>query len=158
MDRRILLGLGAVVVAVVLFVLLRPEDEDETAATVPTTEVTTETTETTGTTETTEASGTETSETTTAAAEPSAVRVEVEVRDGGPVGGVERVDVERGERVVLVVRSDVADHVHVHGIDIFRDVAPGSPARLSFRPRTPGVIEVELEDRHLLLAELEVGP
>lgn len=153
MDRRILLGLGAVVVAVVLFVLLRPEDEDETAATVPTTEVTTETTETTGTTETTEASGT-----TTAAAEPSAVRVEVEVRDGGPVGGVERVDVERGERVVLVVRSDVADHVHVHGIDIFRDVAPGSPARLSFRPRTPGVIEVELEDRHLLLAELEVGP
>ncbi len=155
MDRRILLGLGAVVVAVVLFVLLRPEDE--TAATVPTTEVTTETTETTGTTETTEASGTETSETTTAAAEPSAVRVEVEVRDGGPVGGVERVDVERGERVVLVVRSDVADHVHVHGIDIFRDVAPGSPARLSFRPRTPGVIEVELEDRHLLLAELEVG-
>lgn len=153
MDRRILLGLGAVVVAVVLFVLLRPEDEDETAATVPTTEVTTETTETTGTTETTEASGT-----TAAAAEPSAVRVEVEVRDGGPVGGVERVDVERGERVVLVVRSDVADHVHVHGIDIFRDVAPGSPARLSFRPRTPGVIEVELEDRHLLLAELEVGP
>ncbi len=160
MDRRILLGLGAVVVAIVLFVLLRPEDEDETAATVPTTGVTTETgetSETTETTETTEASGTETSET-TAAAEPSAVRIEVEVRDGVPVGGVERVDVERGERVVLVVRSDVADHVHVHGIDIFRDVAPGSPARLSFRPRTPGVIEVELEDRHLLLAELEVGP
>lgn len=156
MDRRILLGLGVVVVAIVLFVLLRPENEDETAATVPTTtEVTTETDETTETGETTET--TETSETTTAA-EPSALRVEVEVRDGGPVGGVERVDVERGERVVLVVRSDVADHVHVHGIDIFRDVAPGSPARLSFRPRTPGVIEVELEDRHLLLAELEVRP
>ena len=156
MDRRILLGLGVVVVAIVLFVLLRPENEDETAATVPTTtEVTTETDETTETGETTET--TETSETTTAA-EPSALRVEVEVRDGGPVGGVERMDVERGERVVLVVRSDVADHVHVHGIDIFRDVAPGSPARLSFRPRTPGVIEVELEDRHLLLAELEVRP
>jgi hypothetical protein len=46
----------------------------------------------------------------------------------------------------------------VHGIDIFRDVAPGAPARLRFRPRTPGVVEIELEDRHLLLAELEVQP
>jgi hypothetical protein len=37
-------------------------------------------------------------------------------------------------------------------------VAPGAPARLRFRARTPGVIEIELEDRHLLLAELEVRP
>lgn len=150
MDRRILLALGAVVAAVVLFVVLRPEDDDEAATTAPTeSEVTTRANETTGTTETSE---------TTTAAEPSAVRVAVEVRDGGPVGGVQRVELERGERVVLVVRSDVADHVHVHGIDVFRDVAPGSPARLQFRARTPGVIEVELEDRHLLLAELEVQP
>jgi hypothetical protein len=155
MDRRILVALGAVVAAVVLFVVLRPEDTDETAATEPSTtgpiptatEVTTETTEVT--TETTE---------TTAAPEPAAVRVVVEVRDGGPVGGVQRVQVDRRERVVLVVRSDVADHVHVHGVDIFRDVAPGSPARLQFRPRTPGVLEIELEDRHLLIAQLEVRP
>jgi hypothetical protein len=148
MDRRILVALGAVVAAVVLFVVLRPEDTDETAATEPSTtgpiptatEVTTETTET------------------TAAPEPAAVRVVVEVRDGGPVGGVQRVQVDRRERVVLVVRSDVADHVHVHGVDIFQDVAPGSPARLQFRPRTPGVLEIELEDRHLLIAQLEVRP
>jgi hypothetical protein len=150
MDKRILLAVGGAVAAAVLFLVLRPDDE-ETAAVTATTG-----TEAAPITETTETS--ETSETTTTSAEPSAVRVVVEVRDGGPVGGVERVGLERGERVELVVRSDVADRVHVHGVDIFRDVGPGAPARIRFRPTTPGIVEVELEDRHLLLAELEVQP
>jgi hypothetical protein len=151
MDRRILLALGAVVAAVVLFVALRPEDEDVTSPP-PTTTSTPMTTPT-----TTESSP---DTTTTAPPPPEEERTEVEVefRDGRVVGGVRRLELERGDRVVLVVRSDVADHVHVHGIDIFRDVAPGAPARLRFRPRTPGVVEIELEDRHLLLAELEVQP
>jgi hypothetical protein len=151
MDRRILLALGAAVAAIVLFVALRPEDEDETSPP-PTTTSTPMTTPT-----TTESSP---DTTTTAPPPPEEERIEVEVefRDGRVVGGVRRLELERGDRVVLVVRSDVADHVHVHGIDIFRDVAPGAPARLRFRPRTPGVVEIELEDRHLLLAELEVQP
>jgi hypothetical protein len=146
MDRRILLALGTVVAAVVLFVVLRPDDADDTAsmpATAPTTTSSTPATETTP---------------TTTASEPEATRILVEVRDGRPVGGVRRAEVERGERVVLVVRSDVADHVHVHGVDIFQDVAPGAPARLQFRPQAPGVLEIELEDRHLLVAQLEVRP
>jgi hypothetical protein len=151
MDRRILLALGAAVAAIVLFVALRPEDEDVTSPP-PTTTSTPMTTPT-----TTESSP---DTTTTAPPPPEEERIEVEVefRDGRVVGGVRRLELERGDRVVLVVRSDVADHVHVHGIDIFRDVAPGAPARLRFRPRTPGVVEIELEDRHLLLAELEVQP
>ena len=151
MDRRILLALGAVVVAVVLFVVLRPEGDDETAAG-PTTAPTQTTTPT-----TTESPP----DTTTTAPQPppqERIQVDVEFRDGRVVGGVRRLEIERGDRVVLVVQSDVADHVHVHGIDIFQDVAPGSPARLRFRPGTPGVVEIELEDRHLLLAELEVQP
>jgi hypothetical protein len=153
MDRRILLALGAAVVAVVLFVVLRPEDESETAASATTTTTSTPTT----TPPTTESSP---DTTTTAPPPPEEERVEVEVefRDGQVAGGVQRLEIERGDRVVVVVRSDVAEHVHVHGIDIFQDVAPGAPARLRFRPRTPGVIEIELEDRHLLLAELEVRP
>ena len=154
MDRRILLALGAAVVAVVLFVVLRPEDESETAASATTTTTSTPTT----TPPTTESSP----DTTTTAPPPppeeERVEVEVEFRDGQVAGGVQRLEIERGDRVVVVVRSDVAEHVHVHGIDIFQDVAPGAPARLRFRPRTPGVIEIELEDRHLLLAELEVRP
>ena len=153
MDRRILLAFGAVVVAVVLFVVLRPEDDSETAESATTTTTSTPTTAP----PTTESSP---DTTTTAPPPPEEERVEVEVefRDGQVAGGVQRLEIERGDRVVVVVRSDVADHVHVHGIDIFQDVAPGAPARLRFRPRTPGVIEIELEDRHLLLAELEVRP
>jgi hypothetical protein len=57
-----------------------------------------------------------------------------------------------------VVTSDVADHVHVHGHDLFADVAPGQPVRFRFRATIPGRIEVELEDTHTLLAELSVRP
>jgi hypothetical protein len=56
------------------------------------------------------------------------------------------------------VRSDVADHVHLHGYDLMRDVAPGAPAQLVFTADIPGRFEIELEDRHLQLAELEVRP
>ena len=152
MDRRVLLALGAVVVAIVLFVVLRPEDEDETAA------PTSATTSSTATTTRTTTEGSPDTTTTAPPPEEEPVEVELEFRDGEVVGGVRRLEIERGDRVVVVARSDVADHVHVHGIDIFQDVAPGSPARLRFRPRTPGVIDIELEDRHLLLAELEVRP
>lgn len=151
MDRRILLALGAVVVAVVLFLVLRPEDEDETAA--PTTTTSTPTT-----TPTTTESSPDTTTTEPPPPEEERTEVAVEFRNGQVVGGVRRLEIERGDRVVVVVQSDVADHVHVHGIDILQNVAPGSPARLRFRPRTPGVIEIELENRHLLLAELEVQP
>ena len=65
---------------------------------------------------------------------------------------------EQGERVVLVVRSNVADHVHVHGYDLFADVAPGASARLAFRATIPGRFEIELEDRHVQIAELTVQP
>jgi hypothetical protein len=142
MARRILLAAGALVAAVVLFVVLRPDDEQAPPATVRTEPTTTETTTT----------------ATTTVENPGPLRLELTVRDGRPVGGVRRLDVERGQGVVLVVRSDVADHVHVHGVDLFRDVGPGSPARLRFRSRVAGVIEIELEDRHLLLAELQVRP
>jgi hypothetical protein len=146
MDRRILLALGAVVVAVVLFVVLRPEDESETAAPTTTASISAPTTTSADT------------YTVITELDDEPERIDVEFRNGQVVGGVRRLEIERGDRVVVVVRSDVADHVHVHGIDILQDVAPGSPARLRFRPRTPGVIEIELEDRHLLLAELEVQP
>jgi hypothetical protein len=56
------------------------------------------------------------------------------------------------------VRADVSDHVHLHGYDIMRDVSPGRPARLRFRATIPGRFEVELEDRRLQIAQLEVRP
>jgi carbamoylphosphate synthase small subunit len=121
-------------------------DDGESAAT--TTEATT-TSETTTTTTTTE---------TTPPPPPGPTEIRIVVVDGAPKGGIVREKVEKNDRVVLVVRSDVADHVHLHGYDVMRDVAPGKPARLPFKATIPGVFEVELEDRGLQIADITVQP
>jgi FtsP/CotA-like multicopper oxidase with cupredoxin domain len=136
--------LVAGVLAGALFVVLRPEGERAAPATAQGDEVTT--------------TATSDAPTTTQAAAPQLTRINIRVRNGRPVGGVARVELERGRRVELVVTSDVADHVHVHGHDLFADVAPGQPVRFRFRATIPGRIEVELEDTHTLLAELSVRP
>jgi len=74
----------------------------------------------------------------------------------GAVTGTTREQVRRGENVRLVVTSDVADEVHVHGYDLRADVAAGGTAEISFTADIPGVFEVELEDRHRRLLTLEV--
>jgi hypothetical protein len=88
--------------------------------------------------------------------QPRAVVVRIAVRGGR--APLERVTVRRGQQVVFVVTSDVADHVHLHGYNVLRDVAPGKPARLGFRATIPGRFEVELEDRHVQIADLTVRP
>ena len=87
---------------------------------------------------------------------PKPNMVRVNVRGGVPVGGVVRASTEKGDRVVLVVTSDVSDHVHVHGYDLMRDVGPGAPARIAFKATIPGRFEIELEDRRVPIAELTV--
>lgn len=143
-------GLAAVIV---LFVVLRP-GEDEEASTGPTATPT-------GTPTATETgSPTETespTETTSASPTPDAVEVEVEVEDGN-VEGPGDVEVRQGERVRLVVEADVSDEVHVHGYDLLAEVSPDEPAVIVFRANAPGVFEVELEGAGLLLLELTVTP
>ena len=117
----------------------------------PTTDTTTSETATTTTTTT------ETTETTTTQPEgPTVVRIRVV--NAAPQGGIVRETVQQGDRVVLVVTSDVADHIHLHGYDIMRDVTPGRPARLPFRATVPGRFEVELEDRGVPIADITVQP
>ena len=82
----------------------------------------------------------------------------VRVVGGVPKGGIVRKTVDKGDRVVLVVTSDVADEVHVHGYDLMRDVAAGGTARIRFRATLPGRFEVELEDRGVQIADLTVQP
>ena len=84
-------------------------------------------------------------------------RAEITVTDGD-VSGPERVEIEQGQGVVLVVESDVADEVHVHGYDLLRSVSPGEPARLEFRAEMAGRFEVELHEQELPLTELVVTP
>ena len=123
-------------------------DEGDAAATDTTTMSESTTTETT----TTEST---TIETTPPPAGPTEIRIVVV--NGAPKGGIVRENVKKGDRVVLIVRSDVADHVHLHGYDIKRDVAPGQPARLPFKATIPGRFEVELEDRGVPIADISVS-
>jgi hypothetical protein len=84
-------------------------------------------------------------------------RIEVTVADGKASGDTGRVQVAAGTPVTLVVTSDVADQVHVHGYDIEQELAPGEPATLQFDATITGVFEVELHEAGTVLLRLQVS-
>ena|SRR5262245_57218947 len=92
--------------------------------------------------------------TTTAAAKPTTVNIVVV--DGQPQGGIVRQTVSKGDQVVIVVKSDVSDEIHLHGYDKSTDVTAGGTARLPFTADLPGRFEVELESRGVQIADLTV--
>jgi copper(I)-binding protein len=99
---------------------------------------------------------TTTTDTTTTEAEKPTV-VSIVVVNAAPQGGIVRQTVNKGDRVVLVVKSDVADEIHLHGYDLSRDVTAGGTARLPFTATLPGRFEVELESRGVQIADLTVN-
>jgi len=131
-----------VAAAVVLFVVLRDDDGDtEQAATTTTQEATT---------------AKKDKERKQPKPEPEVTTIVV--KGGQPVGGVQELDYTRGDDVRFDVRSDVADEVHVHGYDLFEDVAPGKVASFDFPAEIDGGFEVELETTHTQIAGLTVEP
>jgi hypothetical protein len=81
----------------------------------------------------------------------------VQVTGGRVSGDTGRVRVAAGERVTLVVTSDTADGVHVHGYDLATGLSPGEPAEIAFDATVPGIFEVELHEAGTLLLSLQVG-
>jgi hypothetical protein len=158
-PARIGLVLVAVVVAVVLFFVLREGDDDgepQQAGATAIQDTTTEETDTSaGGDETTTAA--ETTEPTTTQEAPDVVRALITIGPEGP-SGVQRIDARQDQRVIIAVRSQLTDHVHLHGYDLLADVAPGMPARIQFRATIPGRFEIELEDRGVEIAQLRVTP
>jgi hypothetical protein len=154
-GMRLLIGLGALVALVALFLVFRPADDDDEAGTDTTTTTTTQVTAP----PTLEPTPTETeTQPTTTDTGPASVPLEVTIRGGEPVGGIVRVTATKGDIVVVAVRSDVVEHVHVHGYDLTADVAPGKPARVRFRSSLTGRFEIELENRGKQIAQLTVLP
>lgn len=151
-QRLVLLGLAVLVAAVALLVAGTGDGGDDDV-------IDTRTTATVA--ETTPAGTTSTS---TAPAQPQEAKPRdpapptVVVRDGQPVGGVERFRFRKGSTIVLVVRSDAPAHVHLHGYDVLKDVEAGGSARFSVPAKIDGRFEVELEDTATLIAEVEVVP
>jgi pyruvate/2-oxoglutarate dehydrogenase complex dihydrolipoamide acyltransferase (E2) component len=164
-TARLALVAVGLVAAVALFLLVRPGGDDEPAVqpatTAPAETETAETEAETGTAPaatTAEPAETETEPAQTAPDPDAPVNVRLTFIDGRVQGGIQRPSVRQGRLVRIVVRADVADHVHLHGYDVMRNVAPGAPAQLQFRADIPGIFEIELEDRGIHLADLEVRP
>ena len=68
----------------------------------------------------------------------------------------DRVKVKLGTTVRLVVTSDVADEIHLHGYDKMVDVEAGGTVTLTVKATIPGVFEIELESRKFTITHLQV--
>jgi hypothetical protein len=134
-TTRVVAGIAVVVVAVILFVVLKDEDSGKSAS------------------ERIDANATGTGKGST----PPPITTIV-VKHGKPVGGVAQLSYDEGERVRFKVESDVSDEVHLHGYDIGKDVEAGGSVSFDFPATIEGVFEAELEDRKEQILELTVNP
>ncbi len=136
----------AVAIAVVAFLVLRSGDDEPEQAAAP------------AQTATQEEAATEPDEPKRPdkPAEPPTTKIEVE--GGSPAGGVEKIELDKGDDVRLEVESDAPAEVHVHGYDVFEEAEPGKPAKFDFPAELEGIFEVELEATHTPIAELRVNP
>jgi hypothetical protein len=136
-TARIGLLAAVVAVAVVLFIVLSGDDDSGSETT------------------------TTTAESTTATSTQPAGPPVITVRNGNPVGGVQDLTVNKGDRVQFVVELDQpAEEVHVHGYEI-EEPAETSPVRVSFPADIDGVFEVEVHSHEfgdVEIANLTVNP
>ena len=138
-----------VILAVILFVVLSGDDESSNSA--ATTETAVQTTRT-GSAQSSSQSGGEPEE-------GGAARVPRIVVEGGqPLGGVQELTFSGGDDIRFLVKSDVADEVHLHGYDVMEDVPAGGQVEFDVPATIDGVFEVELEQRVVPLAEITVEP
>jgi FtsP/CotA-like multicopper oxidase with cupredoxin domain len=108
---------------------------------------------------TTSSSSTTTGTSTTTASKPAGPPTyTVTVKNAKPAGGIKKIKVKKGDQVKLVVKSDTADEIHIHGYDFHKDVDAGGSVRFSFPAKIDGNFEIELEGRKEQIAELTVEP
>jgi|RhiMetdeSRZDD1v2_1073273.scaffolds.fasta_scaffold468220_2 plastocyanin len=159
-NQRIGLILGAVVFAVVAFVIASPGDDEEGDQSAQTT--TTQSQTETGQQETpTETEGQTEEPHETVPAEPKPTQIQI--RGGEVVGGPADIQAKKGDVVRFVVTSDAPDDIHLHGYDIEKKVEPGKPARFEFTADVEGIFEMEshvAEDagKNPLVGKLTVEP
>lgn len=133
---RVVVGIGVLVVAVVLFVALRDDGD----------------------------SGGSRGTSTVAKESPAAPEKReqetstIVIKGGKPVGGVEELTFSEGDRIRFGVESDVADEIHVHGYDLTMDIEAGGSVSFDFPADIAGIFEVELEGSAVQIAEIRVNP
>jgi len=150
-QSRIVALAAAVVVLVVAFFVLSPSDDDEPSTGSTTTEPVQTAPATTP--------STATAPTTTTPKPAAPAYKVVRVRDGKPVGGIKRIEVDKGDRArIEVSSSDTSDEIHLHGYDLSRDLKAGGRVRFNFVANADGIYEIELEGAGVQIAELVVEP
>jgi plastocyanin len=97
--------------------------------------------------------------TTTSGSKPSAPAVPtIMIKDGKPVGGVQDLEVDKGDTLQFRVRSDADHEIHLHGYDIEKDVEAGGQVSYKLTADIDGIFEIEIEDLKEPIAELTVNP
>lgn len=132
MQRSALIA-GAVVLAVLAFLVLRPKNDSSSSSKRARTADRTHSTT------------------------PATTRLVVV--KGQPVGGVKRIVLKSGDQARIVVSTqDTKSEVHLHGYDIEREMAPGKPVTFSFPAKLEGIFTMELHATNTTIAKVEVQP
>ena len=140
-----LFALAGVVIAVLLFFLLKDDTADEDT-TVPTGTPAVQD-------DGAKADGTEKSD------KPEKPEVPViEVNGGKPVGGVQELEFKSGEEARFEVVADAPDELHLHGYHHEFELKPGQPVEVTFEAEIEGIFELESHSTGELLAEISVVP
>jgi len=84
--------------------------------------------------------------------------VQLVLKGGRVASGPTVVSVGQGDEVRLVVVSDHADDLHLHGYDLSVQLLPGVPAELRFTADRSGRFDYELHQAHAEIGVLEVQP
>lgn len=76
---------------------------------------------------------------------------------GKPQGGARRISTKAGRPAVLMVTSDTATEIHVHGADRHIQVPANQPTAVDVSEAAPGSYEVEDHASDALLVQLRVS-
>ena len=82
----------------------------------------------------------------------------ITIKDGKPVGGIQEIEVDKGDTIEFKVKSDADHEIHMHGYDIAKDVEAGGQVTYNVPADIDGIFEVEIEDLGEQIAELRVNP
>jgi hypothetical protein len=140
-TSRALIALAGVAVIVVAFIVFSGSDDsgDSSSSTAVTT------------TTTTNEQGKTVEET-----EPAPETIQI--KNGQPVGGVAELTYSKGDTMDIVVKSDQAAEIHLHGYDVPKEVAAGGQVEFKVPADLEGKFEMEIEETATPIAEITVNP
>ena len=138
-NQRLGVIVGAIVVVVVAFLLIRPTDDKKEPAPAP-------------------KQSKETTPTKTQTAEAKPKPPAVRIRDGKPADGVKTFEFGSGSTARIDVTTNKPAEIHLHGYDIERPVQPGKTTVLRFKAKIEGIFTLEDHDSEAELAKVKVSP